>query len=243
MTQPLPDLREAPPRLAVLQGHASCQPVSRHARVTAKLAAAQREVLVVSSLCGAPGDPVTAFRRIDHANLRRGVRYRMLFPDHARIAAGASQRLAQLAQDGAEIRTMPTVPVEALVVDRAFAIVPAERQGGHDGAADVADVAVFRLPSVVGTITELVECLWPSAVPLTGNPRPRPAGLDRRDRDLLSLLSAGCTDESAAAALGVSVRTVRRMVSSLMDRLGARSRFQAGAKAADRGWLEGAADD
>ncbi|MEU6642755.1 helix-turn-helix transcriptional regulator [Saccharomonospora sp. NPDC046836] len=237
MTQSPPELREAPPRLAVLQGHASCQPVSRHARVTAKLAAAQREVLVVSSLSGAPGDPVAAFRRIDHANLRRGVRYRMLLPDQARIAAGVAHRLAQLAQDGAEIRTMPAVPVEALVVDRAFAIVPVERQGGHD------DVAVFRLPSVVGTITELVECLWPSAVPLAANPRPRPAGLDGRDRDLLSLLSTGCTDESAAAALGVSVRTVRRMVSSLMDRLGARSRFQAGAKAADRGWLEGEADD
>ncbi|TWE28571.1 helix-turn-helix transcriptional regulator [Prauserella muralis] len=242
MTQSLPDLRDAPPRLAVLQGHASCQPVSRHARVTAKLAAAQREVLVVSSLRGAPGDPVTAFRRIDHANLRRGVRYRMLFPDDARIAAGTSRHLAQLAQDGAEIRTMPAVPVEALVVDRAFAIVPAERRDGH-GAAEVADVAVFRLPSVVATITELVERLWPSAVPLAASPRPRPAGLDRRDRDLLSLLSAGCTDESAAATLGVSVRTVRRMVSSLMDRLGARSRFQAGAKAAGRGWLEGAADD
>lgn len=237
MTQTLLDRREAPSRLAVLSGHTSYPPMSRHARVTATLAEARREVLVVSSLTGPPGDPVAAFRRIDHVNLARGVRYRMLLPDHARVAAGVASRLARLAHDGAEIRTMSCVPVEALVVDRELAIVPAQRQGGPD------DVAVLRLPSVVDTITELVDRLWPSAVPFAANDRTRASALDDRDRELLSLLSSGCTDESAAATLGVSVRTVRRAMSSLMDRLGARSRFQAGVKAADRGWLEGEADD
>nr|WP_240522031.1 helix-turn-helix transcriptional regulator [Amycolatopsis vastitatis] len=61
--------------------------------------------------------------------------------------------------------------------------------------------------------------------------------LSDRERQLLTLLTAGYTDESAAVRLGVSVRTVRRMVAGIMDRLGARSRFQAGVKAADRGWL------
>lgn len=54
---------------------------------------------------------------------------------------------------------------------------------------------------------------------------------------MLRLLSLGATDEFAAAQLGISVRTVRRMVAQIMNRLGARSRFQAGVKAADRGWL------
>ncbi len=58
-----------------------------------------------------------------------------------------------------------------------------------------------------------------------------------RERQLLTLLTAGYTDESAATRLGISARTVRRMVSGIMSRLGARSRFQAGVKAADRGWL------
>ena len=65
------------------------------------------------------------------------------------------------------------------------------------------------------------------------------AGLCPRERKLLSLLVSGSTDTVAAAAIGVSVRTVRRMVRDLMNRLGARSRFQAGAKAAERGWLAG----
>lgn len=218
----------------VLRGQSSFPVVSRHARVAAKLAAARREVLVVSSLPGVAGDPVT-FRRIDHANLRRGVRYRMLFPDDARTAAVPARRLGQLARAGAEIRTMPAVPIEAVVVDGTLAILPDEQLGGQD------DIAVLNLPSVVETITELVDRLWPGAVPLTAIDPPDATAPAERDRELLALLSAGYTDESAAAALGVSVRTVRRMVSSLMNRLGARSRFQAGAKAADRGWLTGRA--
>ncbi|GAA0522856.1 hypothetical protein GCM10011581_38570 [Saccharopolyspora subtropica] len=235
ITPTVPEVREVPRRLAVLRGDSSQPLVSRHARVDARLAAAQREVLVVSSLSGGPGGPVAACRRIDHANLRRGVRYRMLVPDHVRTAAEPARRLGKLAQAGAEIRTIPTVPIEALVVDGVVAILPNERPGRPD------DIAVLHLPSVVETITELVEHLWPAAVPLTASDPPDTTELAGRDRELLALLSAGCTDESAAAALGVSVRTVRRMVSSLMNRLGARSRFQAGVKAADRGWLTGKA--
>ncbi|MEV4409509.1 LuxR C-terminal-related transcriptional regulator [Actinoplanes sp. NPDC049598] len=59
--------------------------------------------------------------------------------------------------------------------------------------------------------------------------------LDERERHLLALLAAGLTDESAAARLDVSVRTVRRTMASIMLRLGARSRFQAGMIAARLG--------
>jgi DNA-binding NarL/FixJ family response regulator len=37
--------------------------------------------------------------------------------------------------------------------------------------------------------------------------------------------------------LGISVRTTRRMVANVMERLEARSRFEAGYEAARRGWL------
>ena len=47
----------------------------------------------------------------------------------------------------------------------------------------------------------------------------------------------GHTDESAARKLGLSVRTIQRMMSELTGRLGAESRFQAGAEAVRRGWL------
>ncbi|MFD0381692.1 LuxR C-terminal-related transcriptional regulator [Streptomyces stramineus] len=50
-------------------------------------------------------------------------------------------------------------------------------------------------------------------------------------------MAQGHTDESAAKQLHISPRTARRMMASLMDRLGARSRFEAGLKAARLGWL------
>ena len=58
---------------------------------------------------------------------------------------------------------------------------------------------------------------------------------------MLRLLAGGLTDEMIARRLGVSVRTARRAASDLLSRLGARSRFQAGARAVAREWLD--ADD
>jgi DNA-binding CsgD family transcriptional regulator len=154
-----------------------------------------------------------AIRRVDEQNLRRGVRYRVLAP------RPDAPRLP-----GALVRTVADVPTEARIIDGSVVVLPAGE-----------DTAVFRLPAVAVTTVGLFERLWAAAGP--------PAGLDPRERALLSLLSAGSTDESTAVRLGVSVRTVRRMVAGLMDRLGARSRFEAGAKAACRGWLAGQAGE
>ena len=61
--------------------------------------------------------------------------------------------------------------------------------------------------------------------------------LDLRDARILSLLSDGHSDSTIARESGISVRTVERRVRSLMDRLGAKTRFQAGVQAARRGWI------
>src|SRR3954471_20264365 len=169
-----------------------------------------------------------AVRHADHENVRRGVRYRIVVPDTARTGDAAT-RLGELVAAGADVRTVPEpeLPGDALVIDGSIVVLP---------AGTGTDTAVFRLPSVVATTAELFERIWFTAVPMTPA-APAATDLGSRERVLLSLLSAGSTDESAAARLGVSVRTVRRMVAGLMHRLGARSRFQAGAKAADRGWL------
>jgi DNA-binding CsgD family transcriptional regulator len=188
----------------VLQGHATRLPSS--AGVEALLAAANREVLVMSTLAVAARDPIGGVRRIDHENLRRGVRYRVIVPDTARTAPVLATRLGTLALSGADTRTVPDVPTDALVIDGSVVVLPVDRTAG-------------------------------AAVPMSPGGLPDAAELSAREKELLALLSSGSTDESAAARLGVSVRTVRRMVADIMNRLGARSRFQAGVKAADRGWL------
>jgi DNA-binding CsgD family transcriptional regulator len=199
----------------------------------ALLASAEREVLVMSTSAAAGRFGMA--RRIDDENLRRGVRYRVLFPDSARLSGAlGGLSLGGLSLAGAEVRTDVAIPTDAVVIDRVAAVLPAERTGGRPG------VAVFRLPGVVNATVGLFERIWPSAVPLASPDLPpagEGAGLSRRERDLLALLCSGSTDESAGARLGISVRTVRRMVADIMNRVGARSRFQAGVKVADRGWL------
>ncbi|OII66403.1 LuxR family transcriptional regulator [Streptomyces sp. CC77] len=67
---------------------------------------------------------------------------------------------------------------------------------------------------------------------------PEPAAAGEQQRELLSLLAAGLKDEAIARRLGVHVHTARRRITRLLDALDARTRFQAGARATARGWLQ-----
>ncbi|HEU5268350.1 MAG TPA: LuxR C-terminal-related transcriptional regulator [Jatrophihabitans sp.] len=75
------------------------------------------------------------------------------------------------------------------------------------------------------------EATWADCAPATPD-SPTPAELE-----LLELLATGTTDESIGRRLGISVRQVRRRTALLFGRLGASSRFAAGAEAVRRGWL------
>jgi DNA-binding CsgD family transcriptional regulator len=195
--------------------------------VATLLAGARTEVLVMSTRVATGRSPIGVVGRIDHENLRRGVRYRVLVPDPARTAPRLAVQLGTLVLAGAVVKTVPRVPTDALVIDGTVVVLP----------VGVDSTAVFRLPSVITTTVELFERIWAGGVALAPVDVPDAAGLSARELKLLSLLVSGSTDTAAAAILDVSVRTVRRMVRDLMNRLGARSRFQAGAKAAQQGWL------
>ncbi|WP_370383988.1 LuxR C-terminal-related transcriptional regulator [Catenulispora sp. GAS73] len=137
-----------------------------------------------------------------------------------------------LAERGTEIRLSPAVTRRLLIVDGRTAVVPIEPDEPGIGALCV------REPGLVDQLTALFELIWTDAVPL-GMPAKAdsPAGLSPTDRHLLRLLGDGLTDEAAAKRLGISARTVRRIMADLMVRLDAESRFEAGVEAARRGWL------
>jgi DNA-binding CsgD family transcriptional regulator len=61
--------------------------------------------------------------------------------------------------------------------------------------------------------------------------------LTAQESIVVRLLAEGQTDDVVARRLGVSARTVRRIVTVVMRRLDARSRFEAGVHAVQRGWL------
>jgi DNA-binding CsgD family transcriptional regulator len=192
------------------------------------LADATREALLTCTMTPVVGEWPDTVRRITPATLRPGVRYRFLLPDHVRVTPMRAW-LAYLADAGARIRTVPDVPVNSVVIDGCRVVLPRSTGG----------VSVIGIESVVTASVGVFEHLWQAATPFVAREMPDQAGLTARERTVLHLLAIGCADEAIAARLGVSVRTVRRLVSGVMNRLGARSRFQAGAKAAGRGWLAG----
>src|SRR5262249_34726104 len=154
-----------------------------------------------------------AAKRIYRNNLRRGVTYRIIAPDTARTAT----TMGTLAMAGARTRTVPEVPTDVIVVDRATVLLPAGPYIGLDGS-----LMPFPVPRIVTTTVELFERVWADAAPLVGTDLTDSTELDVQDRKLLALLADGLTDAVIAERLGIGVRTVRRKVAALMNRLGAR---------------------
>lgn len=74
--------------------------------------------------------------------------------------------------------------------------------------------------------------------PLTET-RVNPAGLTSRQIDVLRLLSKGRTNAEIASELVISVRTVDSHVAAVLDKLGATSRREAAARAAELGVFDG----
>lgn len=68
-------------------------------------------------------------------------------------------------------------------------------------------------------------------------PRRRPSALSPREREVLRLIAGGQSNKQVAQALGITERTVKFHVTSLMNKLGAETRAQAVALAARRGLL------
>jgi DNA-binding CsgD family transcriptional regulator len=176
-------------------------------------------------------DTMDASKPLDQQALERGVVLRSIYQDSFRNDPATIEYVRWLADLGGETRTVPSLPMLLVVVDRETALVPLDPANGRAGALEL------RSPGAVAAMTVLFEHMWSLAVPWE-RPAPRNGqGLSPQERELLNLLAAGHTDEIASRRLGVSLRTVRRMASGLMARLGARSRFEAGLLAARNGWL------
>jgi DNA-binding CsgD family transcriptional regulator len=123
----------------------------------------------------------------------------------------------------------------ALLVDGEVALVRRP-----PGTADPA-ASVIRSPVLVRALETLFVGAWAHAAPVGGRSRPREDVPPDLARAVLDQLCTGNTDSHAARRLGISLRTYRRRVASIMQELGAESRFQAGALAVEAGLLPASA--
>lgn len=182
---------------------------------------------------GGPQSPanLAASRPLNQETLERGVRMRAIFLDSVRNDDASLGHARSLTDLGAEVRTVPTLPLRMIIVDRERALVPVDARHSGDAAVLVSG------SGLVAALIGLFAVVWEGARPVGPRP-PRPqGGPTAQERAALRLWAQGCTDRAVATRLGVSERTVRRISDTLAERLGARSRFEAGARAVQLGWV------
>ncbi|NHC47572.1 LuxR family transcriptional regulator [Motilibacter aurantiacus] len=155
--------------------------------------------------------------------LQRGVRMRSLLQHSARACPVTQAYVRALTAAGGEVRTTEVVVGRLVAFDRKMAFLSRSSSGG--GAT------VLRQPDVVEYLCDLFEQNWQNAAPF-GDEGLTPDLRDSMRRTLLEMLARGMKDEAIARTLGMSLRTCRRRIAEVMDEVGARSRFEAGVKAA-----------
>lgn len=163
--------------------------------------------------------------------LARGVRIRAVHPDTTRGRADAMRDLRTQAERGVQVRTMAALPFPIAVFDGRTAVLPVDPADHARGAVELRD------RTLVAALWSLGDLIWDGATPLSPVARHSAAGLSPKESAILGLAGQGLTDEATARRLGVSLRTVRRTMAELMERLNASSRFQAGAQARELGWI------
>jgi DNA-binding CsgD family transcriptional regulator len=179
--------------------------------------------------------------------LARGVAARGIYERSSLLSPGKLAEVQELISAGEMAAMVPSLPFKLAVVDRRRALLPV-------GEGTELTAALLVRPSpLLDALIEVFESQWVHAMPVPRAGRPgvraevqdagheapgESAGEARTvSEEVLTMLSAGMTDEAIARQLGVSARTVQRRISDLMDSLGSRNRFQAGVQAVRHGLL------
>ncbi|MER6912320.1 helix-turn-helix transcriptional regulator [Streptomyces sp. NPDC000594] len=174
---------------------------------------------------------IASSRPLNEQLLGRGVRMRTVYLDSVRNSRPSIEHANWLAEQGGQVRTVAALPTRMLIVDRRTAVIPVSSDNTAAGAV------VLTGQGMLTALCALFEATWAAAQPLAEATVRDPHGLTPQQSVALQLLADGHTDESVAKRLGVSARTARRIAGDLMERLEARSRFEAGVRAVRRGWL------
>ncbi|MFF7298389.1 helix-turn-helix domain-containing protein [Streptomyces sp. NPDC008265] len=173
---------------------------------------------------------LTASRPLNRTLLERGVRMRTVYLDSVRNSRPSVEHANWLTELGGQVRTAASLPTRMLIVDRSTALIPVSDDSS-------AGAVVLTGHGMLVALCALFESTWATAQPLAEVAVLGPDGLTAQQTTAVRLLAEGHTDEAIAKRLGVSSRTARRIANELMERLGARSRFEAGVRAVQEGWL------
>lgn len=222
------DLRPQAPSPGVEQLLGLDQIRDRLASLTRELSS---EVMTFAAGGAQSQEAIDAAKPLNEELLARGIRMRTVYLDSIRNHQPTVDYLTWLTERGGEVRTVAALPCRMIITDRSRAVIPVSTDDTAAGAV------VLNGQGTITALCALFESTWATAQPLGPRPVRDDKGLTGQEATTLQLLADGLTDEAIAKRLGVSPRTARRIATDLMERLNARSRFQAGARAVQRGWL------
>jgi sugar-specific transcriptional regulator TrmB/DNA-binding CsgD family transcriptional regulator len=179
-------------------------------------------------------EPFIVFQPGEAVDPAASVRNRVVYETAVLSHPGFMEQLRGDRPSSDEARVHTKLPIKVLAVDQSVALVPL---ASHD-ATPVG--LLIHESAVLDALLTLFEYVWSTAIPLhvhaDGNGE-TPSDLSADDRELMSLLLAGLSDEAIAMNRGLSVRTVQRKVHALMELANVRTRMQLAWEAARREWV------
>ncbi|WP_392676612.1 LuxR family transcriptional regulator [Streptomyces sp. LN785] len=206
-------------------------PAALHARMERLAGKTRIECLSLLPADTNTAEALHAQRPLDQHMIDRGVSVWSVYLESVYNDRTALAYARWQAQIGGGVGTVPTLPLWLRIYDRTTALLSIDPEDPGAGAVEVTGAGFLT------GLVALFERLWAATTPLDAGECPATDEPTPIERELLRLMGQGLTDEAVCKKLGVGLRTVRRMIAELMDRLGARSRFEAGANAVDRGWF------
>ncbi|MET7765783.1 LuxR C-terminal-related transcriptional regulator [Streptomyces sp. NPDC005336] len=200
-----------------------------------ELDALSREEFLAMRNSFPPPPVLEASLESDRQMLAHGIAVRVLVSAQALRSPGVARYLDTLIEGGAAVRVVPALPLYMNILDRAITVI-ALGSGPHGGDGDV----ILHSPDLTQCFLQVFEHTWQVGRPHLGGTGPgNPASrFSPQEREVLALLAAGAKDESIARRLGCSERTLRRLITQIVEKLGAQSRFAAGVRAARLGLVD-----
>ena len=179
--------------------------------------------------------PLIAVRPNEQIGPAESVRNRIVYETAALEPAILDALRAGLC-DGDEAKVHTKLPIKMLVADHSVALLPLVQH-------DTTPIGVLvRESALLDALLTLFEYVWATAIPLHvgnggANGSSNGALFSEDDREVLSLLLAGLSDEAIAMHRKTSVRTVQRKVRALMTTANVRTRMQLAWEAARHDWV------
>ncbi|MGK4584072.1 LuxR C-terminal-related transcriptional regulator [Kitasatospora sp. HPMI-4] len=169
----------------------------------------------------------------DRRLLASGVRVRAVYQQRFAAVPALAGFFRRQVELGVEVRLAPVVPLNMILSDRRFALLPIDPDNHEAGAV------LARGSALVRSYLALYEYCWHTSADYGHAKQRRGDGrLTEQQHAAIRMLAAGMKDEKIARSLGISLRTLSRLMSEVLQELGTTSRFEAGVRAARLGWLD-----